>query len=385
MAKREKDPGLMYMISLGLTPARAWSGVEEQIAKASDRKTAQEFLKEFTYRAGGKGQQDFYSLKNRSYDISMAISSAVDADVLRKACNWILANKESFGETILEVGCDCGIMSCFLGKTFPEAQIIAIDRCPEAIDNAKQLAEKLGVTNVTFEVKELASMEGEFDTVFSMRTMQENLLSTPEEDVTTDLKAQAAIYKEAIQRYAAMCRFRTKNSGNFISIEKMNRNALMLAWVEALVQTGFDFEIPSYQELDVSEIGEAGHLQAMIFPGSHADQVAGYNKFLAAVSKYMDLNRSQYKDWEAKIMLENKRGNLIEGYTIKDIRENKKSILALWEMRTDPTAILFYQNNNGNALLQIGDVSLLESQREAIQTAVKQAIEWNPLLDVVKM
>ena len=35
-------------------------------------------------------------MKNEDYNLSLAITSAFDADILRKACNWIVENKEGY-------------------------------------------------------------------------------------------------------------------------------------------------------------------------------------------------------------------------------------------------------------------------------------------------
>ena len=71
-----------------------------------------------------------------------------DIDIIRKACNYIAENKEYFGKTILEVGCDAGYMTGFLAKTFPDAKIVSIDRSESAMNIAKANLEILDVHNV---------------------------------------------------------------------------------------------------------------------------------------------------------------------------------------------------------------------------------------------
>ncbi len=224
--KRKKDAGLEYMLSLGFYPAKTISGIEEQIAAVSDRKTAREFIEIFDKRADGMIENDkFYSLKNKDYNVSLALTSAFDSDILRRACNWIAEHKDYFGKTILEVGCDCGVMTCFLAQMFPESMITAIDRCQEAVTNASRLAKERGIKNIVFLACDLDDIKGSFDTVFSMRTAHENYKA--DEDIVNDLSEQAEIFKESLMPYTNTLSRLVSNDGQLITIERIGRNALL--------------------------------------------------------------------------------------------------------------------------------------------------------------
>ena len=124
MAETNFESVQQYLLSLGITPSHSFSDVEHKIIEASDQEIASELLNAVNDRANkiDKGDSWFYSFKNQTYNLSMAVSSAFDGDILKRACNWIMQNKDCFGKTILEIGCDTGIMSCFLAKTFPDAE-----------------------------------------------------------------------------------------------------------------------------------------------------------------------------------------------------------------------------------------------------------------------
>ena len=47
---KKKEPGLQYMLSLRINPAKSMSGVEDQLARATDRKTAIDLLTEIGER-----------------------------------------------------------------------------------------------------------------------------------------------------------------------------------------------------------------------------------------------------------------------------------------------------------------------------------------------
>ncbi len=118
------------------------------------------------------GSKEFYDFKNSDPEISRALSEAYDGDIIRKACNYISSHKDYFGETILEVGCDCGIISCFLAKSFPDAEIVSIDRCAAAIKIAKDFAKKQGLI-----YKENPSVPMSFMTVHKSKGLEaENVI-----------------------------------------------------------------------------------------------------------------------------------------------------------------------------------------------------------------
>ncbi len=51
---------------------------------------------------------------------------------------------------LLDVGCGGGLLTCAHAADFPQAQVVGVDRCLQAIDVARQLASRLTLTNVSF-------------------------------------------------------------------------------------------------------------------------------------------------------------------------------------------------------------------------------------------
>lgn len=370
MAKKIMDVGLQYMISLGIRPAKTLSQLEDQLIRASDTTTARELMLEINNRSDHNGNNDsFYRLKNQSLEISLALTGAFDGDILRKACNWISAHKDFFGQSILEVGCDCGVISCFLAKTLPEVQITAIDRCEEAIQNAKKLAQRLSVSNVSFVSSNLTDLIGSYDTVFSMRTVHENFQA--DEDVLNGLSEQASIFCNSLADYAHQLHSKINEHGLLISIERIGRNALLLGWMKALYKEGLVFDLSAYEELHCTEVGNESNFQAFISFENKAVSATPNELFDYACSMYLDYSKPQYEGWDAKIVFENRRGKLIDGYQITYPQYNVGIIIGAWTHRTDDTGLVFFQNNNGNVLLQFYDIS----QKEALVKSITQAIE----------
>ena len=385
--KRDRSPGLEYMISLDFKPERTYSGVERRLLDVCDRKTVETIMYSISKRADGKtDDSSFYKLKNQTSKISMALTSAFDADILRKACNWIADHQDLFGETILEVGCDCGVMSCFLAKTFPESKITAIDRCAEAVVNAKELANKLNLSNITFIACDLKDLSGTFNTVFSMRTMHENHNSN--EDVINDLSVQAEIFKDGLLDYAKLLQSKVEESGVLVSIERIGRNALLLGWIEALFDAGLVFGPRGYDELICNEVGEESEFQAFVALQKaklNAQGLSPKDLFDLACQKYLDYSLASYGGWDAKIVYENRRGELIEGYLLEFPHPARKCKMAVWTHATDPTGLVVYFVRDNDVYLIFTDKSEKEAVLKGFADSIAEAKQFDPTVKVTKL
>lgn len=382
MAKHIKDPGLQYMMELGFYPAKNMSGVEEQLIKASDRQTAQSFLELIEYRSDDHtddwNNEEFYAQKNKNYSISQAITSAFDSDILRQVCNWIVANQKYFGKTILEVGCDCGVMSGFLGRLFPDANIVAIDRCEAAIVNAKKLAEKMNICNVSFKACDLRNMDGTFETVFSMRTVNENGIPDDEsmrDYEIKDLSEQADVQSAFLSDYCHNLRMRMEKGGRLISIERMWRDAVLLGWMEALHNNGMTFDLSCYTELRCKEVGEDSEFRTFIAFATDEERATPKELFDFACSKYLDYSRGQYEGDDARIVFENRRKDMMEGYLVESQKLGAKAVISLWSHRTDKTCLISYQNNWGHVRVSFHDISHKDELLLGMHGLLKEARE----------
>ena len=369
MAKGSIDPGLKYLQEIGFQRIRGKYGLSDQLKKVFGKFKAEQIMKK--WESLPNGSKEFYDFKNSDPEISLLFSEAYDDDIIRKGCNFIAAHKEYFGETILEVGCDCGIMSCFIAKTFPEAKIVSIDRCAAAIDIARDFAQKQGLNNISFLNCDLNEVTNTFDTVFSMRTMHENYIY--DEDFINDLSEQAEIFKNSLSGYASALSNVISDKGSLISVERIGRNALLLGWMDALNDSNLKFDLSCYEELECVEAGDESVFQAFICFKGVKSEVKPKDLFDYACSKYLDYSREQYEGWDAKNVFENRRGSLIEGYNIVYSKPPAKVRVSLWTHKTDETCIMLYQNNNGNVSLAFADISQIEKYLDAMHKAIDES------------
>jgi trans-aconitate methyltransferase len=95
--------------------------------------------------------EEQYALKNKSLDFSIEISSQYSSRFY--AAFLMLVSRLSFEPapaTILDIGCDNGILTSFYAEHFPNAKVLGIDRCKEAVAAAESLKQRLGLTNLSF-------------------------------------------------------------------------------------------------------------------------------------------------------------------------------------------------------------------------------------------
>ncbi len=363
--KRSMDPGLKYLMDMHFNRIRGKYGLENRLKQVFGEKKGQEILDQYKVL---QGTEQFYNFKNSDPRISRCFSEVFDGDIIRKACNYIAEHKEFFGSTILEVGCDCGIISCFLAKTFPEAKIVSIDRCAAAIEIAKQAAKEQGLENIVFLVCDLKDFNEAFDTVFSMRTVQQNFKA--EEDPVNDLGEQAEIFKESLNRYASAISRAVSDHGNLISIDRISRNALLLGWMEAMGAAGLTFNPSSYEELICEEDGDESVISASIFYKGMEKEIEAIEMFYIACSKYLNYDQAQYGGWDAKIVFECKRGELIEGYKLEYPKLHIKERISLWTHIADETGLVVYYNKDGFANTSFYDIS----QKDEILKFIREHI-----------
>ncbi len=144
---------------------------------------ANRFYEIMNSRADGN-KVDIYSVKNHSMEFANSIISQFDSARLREIGIWLIQENLA-PKCILEIGCDSGLISCFLANLYPETSVVGIDPCPEAVELARSRADKLGLTNVRFESSDLGKFtqqyEGQsFDLVIASVVFHEVLEQIPE-------------------------------------------------------------------------------------------------------------------------------------------------------------------------------------------------------------
>lgn len=252
-----------FLKEVGIKPAKTYEEAIKWIAKAGYTEKAKRLSKFITERGRQEGNisnSALYNLKNNDYDSAIIFTGSIDYDIIKEICIWILDNKDRFDDNILEIGFDTGIISCFLGRVFPEKEITSIDKYDKSVAVAEKLAQKMNVSNVHFKRADLKKETQKYSTVFSSRTMHENgRMFTPE--LYKGLESAGKEYANSLGDYAKQVSSVIEDGGNLISIERQDVDPRYLGWMLALGKYNLNLNIDSYILFEAKECSDVSVFQ----------------------------------------------------------------------------------------------------------------------------
>lgn len=296
-----------YMKEIGLRYFKNSNEFITSLALKTDKKYVNDVAEELNARAEGvpKDSSTFYALKNRGLEGSLCISAAFDGGVFRHIGNMIIDGADMFKGEVLDLCCDCGIVTCFMAKCFPESSFTAIDINEAAIKNAKELAEKVGVSNVEFicsDVYEL-DLKKQFDCVTSFRSLLDAAdKMTKGLNYIGERAAREETYEKAFTPFAEVVSKHLKDGGSFLSVERYTAEYGWLGWLQALEAQGICAtdgcelmraqDISSVKEYSVTYAKKSGGKAALeVFNEALAKQFksgTGYDGSMAEFALYYD-------------------------------------------------------------------------------------------------
>jgi len=190
---------------------------------------------------------------------------------------------------VLDLGCGGGLLACAYATFFPEAQVVGVDRCQEAIAVARQLAARMGLSNVTFHQADLRRMDtlpgAPFDLVTSFHLIHEILPqeSPPDAFLLREVRPR----RPGPRRQAVIDWLRAvvAPGGHLVSVERLPYDHATLRWGRTLAKAGL--EIDPGQSAMLTVPAEAPHVQER-FPMLVARQRPG--RVLCPPSRILDLH-----------------------------------------------------------------------------------------------
>jgi protein-L-isoaspartate O-methyltransferase len=354
-----KDYGGQYLDSLGLHPVRDTAELARQLEQAVGRERGQLLLRtledrQARQRSGTLSRREtaeFYQLKNRSPQAGIILSAAHDWELLRRTCNWVAEHREAFGEAVLDVGCDCGLLSCFLAQLIPSVQITSIDRSGNAIAAARGLARQLGLSNITFRHGDLETLpQAEYDTVFSSRTVQENYDPLEENARFLLLTRQGRICAQVFRRYTGLLTGFIRPGGSLVTVERMERDRVFLGYCLALNGWGMDLIPESHQELLCREGERTTALQAFCaVKEGRTDAVAAEDFFISGFQDRLTW-QPEHLDTEGELILELCAQELLWGVFLHTAKGARVGKLAVYTSKYDPEELFYYQGIIGQSV-----------------------------------
>ncbi|SCY34277.1 class I SAM-dependent methyltransferase [Microvirga guangxiensis] len=154
----------------------------EAIFEKNGRKRFREAFDElmFVIQARVEGADlDPYDLKNSSLELSLYVGEYYASNMWREFAQWIAKENLPAPNEVLDLGCENGVLTCFCAALWPNAKVTGVDASAPAIAAARELATRLGLSNITFEHSDapefLAGSAGRFDVIVATMFMHEFL------------------------------------------------------------------------------------------------------------------------------------------------------------------------------------------------------------------
>ncbi len=338
--------------------------LESILPKACGDERAKAILDTIDSRADGQMERSFYSMKNTTLTGSLILSSAFEFDYYVKLLSHLKAHPDYIGETVLDIGCDCGILSCAIAIMFPYTKVTGVERCRNAISCAEELARKNEVNNAFFVKADLLSFESShFETIISSKIAHE-AIKTPNWPLKADLKEYAQIQKYQCELFAKKVSELCRTNGRFISIERFGTSPQALGYLYALNEAGFSFPVDDISSIyNASQTTDCGKIERYPFylgvkNNAGVDIKSTHETFLYSCAACgLDFSLSEYFGWEAQIIADYKSGEAVYGFNL--FQDGKPfGEITVKRNSEDPTSLIAEQIFGDYAHCTFHDVSL---------------------------
>lgn len=225
------------------------------IGRSQDRKAFREALRETHGRiadaiadavaAREEGEDvDIYVLKNTTLALSIDVTSHYCSRMYEQFLAWFLRARFPTPKSVLDVGCDNGILTCFYATVYPEAEVVGVDKCAQGVGCARELSGRLKLANVRFEVRDLLNLEGvfpdqSFDLIVSSAVFHEVLevpADVPGRSIETITIGPDDV--NSVKIVTDLARTLRGEAGRWLSMERWRDASSLAWWIRLLNEAG---------------------------------------------------------------------------------------------------------------------------------------------------
>ncbi|MFQ5960575.1 MAG: class I SAM-dependent methyltransferase [Candidatus Methylomirabilales bacterium] len=190
------------------------------------------------------GDVDIYVLKNTTLALSIDVTSQYCSQMYEQFLAWFLRARFPTPKSVLDVGCDNGILTCFYATVFPEAEVVGVDKCEQGIRCARELSGRLNLANVRFEVRDLLNLEGvfpdqSFDLIVSTTVFHE-VLGVPADVPGRSIEAITIgpDNLDSVKIVTDLVRMLRGETGRWLSMERWLDASSLAWWIRLINEAG---------------------------------------------------------------------------------------------------------------------------------------------------
>ena len=372
MKTKVRDEGLMYLKRIGFQKINSSLGLAHRWERLYGKEKSNQLFE--TWESIKGRSTAFYEFKNSDYELSKSISETYDGDIIRNECNFLSAKKRFVGKTILEVGCESGYLTGFLASFFPESQIVAIDRSSAAIAIAQKRISKLGCGNVEFRNCALADITDTYDTVVSMRTIQENIDYSNAPFKGEPIYFQFLQYQELSREHVSNLASRVSAGGSLLVFERVGKDPLLGGILFELCDEKCSPQVKTIETIRCHECDGYNTFHSFVCSkGLLESKQSIVDYWCSSMSSVSGKAVLDY--WDALTYLSINAGKLIQGVRLYD---GNRQVGRLAVFRDNSGPLVYYLAATEDSVQLFSYNSMIEKDViNLLQTTVEQKMKQN--------
>lgn len=354
-----KQPVIDFLRQLTLKPSKNINQFWRDLEYDHGRRVTDMLKQSMANRIPGSTTNEIYSIKNQSLRLSLSFAN-YSADLYRQFFDWFVAMPQQKAERWLDVGCDNGIVTCFIATLFPESEVVGVDIEESAISCAIALANQLGLTNVRFFQSDVWNLdavldENSFDRIISVRSFHEILgeMGNPPHCWATQDLFGRGVKAENLRVLRTIRGLLRDESSEMITFERLPRMSSTVVWVNQLQQAGLYVHWDKADIINFHEVGENQKMPVLVCgvkpAGANILQDV-YHLYEAEVVKELAAGAEYMDDLAEAILYRLESKQFLSGIQI-DFSETDKMRYEMW--RTERLVIVYQYTNAGNRKLNV--------------------------------
>ena len=258
--------------------------------------------------------------------------------------NWRHLNLPS--GPLLDLGCGAGVATCFYAMSRPNVDVVGVDESPIAIKTARQIAQELGVYNVSFVCSDLATtnLDKTFSVVCSSSVWAEMERGQPRS--TSYFSAINEISRALADSHSelAVCAARhLDKSGVYVSFERCHDVASLGRWVGAQKAAGLWVDLAVSSMVQVNGIMTGSEVMPYLIAGTEPtvlteESLVGWRQRSASPSAELAVERRIHRgtNW-----------TVVQGYEVTVADAHGEATAHIYLLHRAQESVVYFRTNRG--------------------------------------
>lgn len=367
---------LEYFQKLGLRPAKSIDNFWRDLKRKYPKAMIGELENIVGGRAEGSQEKDIYELKNQSLPLSLDFSTW-STDLYRRFFEWFTKANMNTPTKVLDIGCDNGIVTCFLAKYYPNSELLGIDISANSIKAARELAAKLELKNVTFECMNAFEVENTysnyFDMAISVRSLHEMFGGINESRYWSLRDFQNNnTFKKQSEDLRKITNTLIEDGGKLVTFERLPSDVSVASFIKLLNSTGLCLNKDVSNLISFQEVGDLEQMPALVFEKKTSSIYSGEDLLSITCNTYgkerpLIKCNATYDGFIAEMLMENiSNKKFLKGLNIDFYDGSGQCRYEFW--KSENLILAYNYSNIGLRSLKIlssgvADIAIMELER----------------------